>query len=216
MGGLLSPSTGVITQQSHRHHCPSTVGASIEIPSTSFSRTSQPLSSKHAISQGSTAKAASTLYSILHPPLSVDRLNPPHLSSIRDSIRHISEPAAADAYNQVLSEVGGLDRELEARASKFEVPMTGTLDAMLTFERPWPKALTQRGLHNYTNSAVSVSSSHFLTNGRSGCRLSALMSTMYIGICTVTGNPHNRHDTRDGRYITGYRSWMSGKTTNME
>jgi len=46
--------------------------------------------------------------------------------------------------------------------------------------------------------------------------LSALLVTIYIGICTITGNLQDRyiqngHDTRDGEHITGYRSRTSDK-----
>ena len=61
-----------IIQQFHRHHgfspCSSNISTSNEIPFTSFSRTSQPLASQHATSQGSAAKATSLLYSTFHPP----------------------------------------------------------------------------------------------------------------------------------------------------
>ena len=55
---------------------------------------------------------------------------------------------------------------------------------------------------------------------RSSCRLSALLITIWITICTVTGN-HKIYKsetdiTRDGVHIIGYRSWTSGKTTNTE
>ena len=109
----------------------------------------------------------SILCSILktsHPPLFVDRLNPTPLiyTRLKPSYCTDNEPAEADAYGQVPSEVERLDRELGTRASEFEVLVTGTLDAMITFERldlAWPEAFHQRGLHNYINSAVSVSSS---------------------------------------------------------
>jgi len=43
-----------------------------------------------------------------------------------------SEQAAADAYDQVLSEVERLNRKLGARASRIEILMTETLDVMVT------------------------------------------------------------------------------------
>ena len=68
----LSGTTNRIIQQFHRHHgfssCSSNISMSNDISFTFFSRTSQPLASKHATSQRQAAKVTSPLYSTLRPP----------------------------------------------------------------------------------------------------------------------------------------------------
>jgi len=82
--------------------------------------------------KGSVSALLSSILQASSPPLSIGRFNSPHLLSVRDSIVVNSKPVTADIYDQVRGEVEGLNQELGAQATKFEL-LTST--AMMIFER---------------------------------------------------------------------------------